>query len=397
MSKSEKKTESQPTAAPGSSVIKTIAIGVLLLVLGGVLLRNHLFQPAMYDTLGQTMGTDYHVSVCAESSWGWERTGVAIENELLRVNQMMSVFLTDSEISQFNDNPSIDWVEVSPELVKLVKLSKEVSQRVDGKFDITVGPLVDLWGFGAKQKKRTTLPTQADIEKALSIAGLDKLEYRESPPALKKAVPELRVNLSGVAKGYGVDCVAALLEKRGYTNYMIEIGGETRTRGHKVVTQEKTGWLSFFSSEKMNVPWAIGIKRPIPEGLFGLPIIELSVNLNDHAMATSGDAYSTWEIEGQRYTHIIDPTSGKAVQPLGFGIEIEGEEVGSVSVIAPTCAEADAFATGFYLLGAEKGIATADANGLAVAYLIRTGELVTPVRVIMSEAFKKSYCPEHSN
>jgi thiamine biosynthesis lipoprotein len=182
---------------------------------------------------------------------------------------------------------------------------------VDGKFDITIGPLVDLWGFGKKKRTLVNPPAPADIVMLQQHCGLDKLEFREESKgvkaALKKAVPELRIDLSGVAKGYGVDCIANLLQKRGYTHYMIEIGGETRCRGHKVVLQEQSGWMSMFSAEQQLVPWVIGIKEPVPLELFEMPGIALKVELGDRALATSGDAYNTIEIAGQRYTHIIDP------------------------------------------------------------------------------------------
>jgi len=348
----------------------------------------------MHETAGDTMGTKYYVKVCADSSWGWERMQTAVETELVRVNQMMSTFIDDSEIVKFNDNPSTDWIPASPEMVNLVKLSKEASEIVDGRFDITVGPLVDLWGFGKKRRTMAIPPPLADIVRIQEYCGLDKLEYRESPPALKKSVPELRIDLSGVAKGYGVDCVAAVLEKRGYTNYMIEIGGETRTRGHKVVLQDNQGFFSMFSAEKLEAPWMIGISEPIPVDQFENPPVVMAINLNDRAMATSGDAHNTKEIGGQRYTHIIDPRTGEAVRPEEFGTGVEGEEIGSVSVIADTCAEADALATGFYLLGLRRGIATANEFDIAVVYLIRTGDPSNPIRTVMSEAFEKNDKPK---
>ena len=392
------KTKNDTTEQPANSVnstVKTVGIAVAILVFGGIMLKSYLFKPEIYKTTGKTMGTDYCVTVCADSSWGWERTETAIDNELARVNQLMSTFLSDSEITRFNDSPSTDWIEVSPEIVQLVKLSKKVSEIVDGKFDITVGPLVDLWGFGTKKRNLTTPPAPADIAQALWNSGLVKLEYREASPgvkpALKKANPELRIDLSGVAKGYGVDCVATLLRKRGYNNYMIEIGGETRTLGHKIVRQEPKGWLWMFSADQQVAPWLIGIKEPVPLELFELPVMALKVNLNDHAMATSGDAYNTHEIGGQRFMHIIDPQSGEAVSPDEPGTGKLGEEIGSVSVIADTCAEADALATGFFLLGVERGIATANDHNLPVVYLIRTGNPDTPVRAAMSEVYKKNY------
>lgn len=387
--KAEKKSGSQTPESSKPSIPKTIAIIILAVFGGWMLLKSYLFKPEMYNTSGDTMGSaKYHVIVCADSGWGWERTSATVENELTRIDQMMSTFIADSEVSKFNENPSTDWIAVSPEIVEMVKLSKETAAIVEGKFDITIGPLVDLWGFGKKKKTLTAPPAPADVAMAQSISGLDKLEFQEYPPALKKTVPELRIDLSGIVKGYGVDRVAAVLEKRGYKNYMIEIGGETRTRGHKVVMQEKKSW---FSAEKVNMPWTIGVEQPIPRGLFEQPMIAMKVHLDGHAMATSGDTHNSVEIGGRRYTHLIDPVSGEAVQPSEFGTGIDGEELGSVSVIMPTCAQADALATGFFLLGVERGIAVADANNLPVVYLIRTGEQADPIRTVMSEAYKKNY------
>ncbi len=390
MSEKNKNIETEKAPKPLSSKLKTVALIALLAAMGWMMLKSHLFKPELYKTGGDTMGTKYHVIVCADSGWGWERTATAIENELVRVNGLMSTFIPDSEISKFNDNPSTDWIEVSPEMVKMVKLSKEASKIVDGKFDITVGPLVDLWGFGKKPRKLTAPPAPADIAMTQLACGLDKIDFQENPPALKKKVPGLRIDLSGVAKGYGVDCVAKVLGDRGYKNYMIEIGGETRTRGHKVVLQDKKSW---FSAEKQSLPWYIGVEQPTPVEMFEMPTVALKINLNDHAMATSGDARNYHEIGGQHYTHIIDPVTGEALTPEQLGTGVDGEETGSVSVIADTCAEADSLATGFFLLDVRRGIETADRNELAVAYLIRTDDPNNPIRVVMSEAFKKNYAP----
>lgn len=388
----KKNTETQPTGASKMSIARMIALALVLILGGWMLLKSYLFKPEMYNANGETMGTaKYHVIVCAESGWGWERSAAAVESELARIDKMMSTFIADSEVSKFNDNPSTDWISVSPEIVELVKLSKEVSQTVDGKFDITIEPLIELWGFGKRKRTLVAPPAPADIAMTQLNTGLDKLEYQEKPPALKKAVPKLRIDLSGIAKGYAVDRVAAVLEKRGYTNYQIDIGGEIRVKGHKVVMQEKTGWFSMFASEKANVPWEIGIERPIPHATFEQPIVVQKFQLNDRALATSGDTYETHDIAGRRYTHIIDPISGEAVQSFEHGTDIPGEEIGSVSVIAPTCAEADALATGFFLLDVKRGIEIADADDLAVVYLIRTGESAHPVRAVMSEAYKKNY------
>jgi len=159
--------------------------------------------------------------------------------------------------------------------------------------------------------------------------------------------------------------------------------------------QDNQGFFSMFSAEKLEAPWLIGIPEPVHVEQYEYPPIVLKVNLNDRAMATSGDAENTRVIAGRRYTHIIDPRSGEAIMPEEFGTGVEGEEIGSVSVIADTCAEADALATGFYLLGIKRGIATANEFDLAVVYLIRTGDPNNPVRTVMSEAFEKNDHPKN--
>ncbi|MCL2348233.1 MAG: FAD:protein FMN transferase [Planctomycetaceae bacterium] len=370
-----------------------IIIGILLVLF----VIWHFVIPSLFvsrylETIGETMGgirycvrVSGNVPVFSNDEAGWGKTKTAIQEELDRIDRMMSTFKATSEVTKFNRFASTDWFPVSDEIVKLVKLSQETAPIVENKFDITVGPFVDLWGFGPKKKTLAAVPSPADLAEIKMTTGLEKLEYRVSPPALRKTVPELRIDLSGVAKGYAVDCVAQLLEQRGHQNYMIEIGGETRTRGTK----------------KDGHPWVIGIQEPFPVSLDEKPTIFQKVDLKNHAMATSGDAQSHVEIDGKRYTHIIDPVTGNALPTslwgTGLDAENEGEQVGSVSVIAETCARADALATGFFLTGAikgvDRGIQIADQQQLAIMYLIRTGDEKNPVRAVMSAEYQKNYAP----
>ena len=353
---------------------------VLVLFMIWYFVIPHLFVLRHLEKTGETMGGMYYcVRVSSNFERGWEKTKTDIQEELDRIDQMMSTFKATSEVTKFNRSASTDWFPVSEEIVKLVQLSQETAPIVENKFDITVGPFVDLWGFGPKKKTLSAVPSPADLAEIKMATGLEKLEYRVSPPALKKSVSELHIDLSGVAKGYAVDCLAQLLEKKGYQNYAIEVGGEIRTRGTK----------------KDGLPWMTGIEEPFPTPLYDKPTIFQKVDLKDHAMATSGDSQSYVEIAGKYYTHLIDPVTGNALPTSLLDTQVEGEQVGSVSVIDKTCARADALATGFFLIGATKGvdrgIQIADQQQLAVIYLIRTGDEKNPVRAVMSAEYQKNY------
>ncbi|MDR1492382.1 MAG: FAD:protein FMN transferase [Planctomycetaceae bacterium] len=350
-------------------------IAVIFAALAYYGIKSHFFVSKPYNALGETMGTiPYCVRVFSNTSRGWEKTSDEIKKELTRIDHLMSTYKKESEVTKFNENPSVDWIEVSDELVKLVKLSKETSEIVDKKFDVTIAPLVDLWGFGPHKRTLANPPSPADIALAQSKSGLDKLEFQENPPALKKAESELRIDLSGIAKGYAVDCVAAVLEKRGYRNYLIEVGGETRTRGYKTDRQTRE-----------TQHWLIGIEAPFPRAQFQPLQIFAPIDLKDRAMATSGDSQNFTEIAGRRYSHIIDPISGEAQKTSLPNINSDDEEIGSVSVVASSCAQADALATGFFLLGTERGIEIANRYKIPVIYVLRTGNANSPLRMVKSD------------
>ena len=168
-----------------------------------------------------------------------------IESELERVNAQMSTYLTPSELSRFNQQTSDEWFPVSTETAAVVELALQLTRESDGAFDVTVGPLVNLWGFGPTPR-RSQAPSQADIATALEAVGSDKLQVRLVPPALRKTHPALQVDLSAIAKGHGVDRVADVLERMQFSSYFVEIGGEVRTKGTKPGGQA----------------WQVGIEQP---------------------------------------------------------------------------------------------------------------------------------------
>jgi thiamine biosynthesis lipoprotein len=253
----------------------------------------------------------------------------------------MSTYLPESELSRFNRHEGLDWYAVSPELVRVVAAGREVSKRSQGAFDVTVGPLVNLWGFGPTGRPNV-VPTDEAIAECRDRVGYDRLEVREELPALRKRRADLYVDLSAIAKGFAVDEIARLLEQCGVRGYMVEIGGEVSTGGRKPDGSS----------------WRIGIERPVATARE----IQCVVELDDRSLATSGDYRNFFELQGRRYSHEIDPRTGRPVK----------QGLVSVSVLADDCMTADAWATALMVLGPETALPTARQHGLDVLCMIRT-------------------------
>jgi thiamine biosynthesis lipoprotein len=312
-------------------------------------------QQAVLALRGATMGTTYSVQIPEDPAVAFDRAALAerIKALLAEINALMSTYQPDSELSRFNASASTDWIPASPELVAVIAAAQEVSRASDGAFDATVGPLVNLWGFGPRVTA-DALPTDAEIAAARALVGWQKLRLRDEPPALRKARPDLYVDLSAIAKGYAVDRVAEVLEAAGITNYLVEIGGELRGRG----------------VNGRGEPWRIAIERPDTErrAIFRV------VALQDLGMATSGDYRNFFEVDGERYSHTIDPASGRPV----------GHRLASVTVLADAAMDADAWATALLVLGPERGMALADAQGIAALFIEHAADAL---RATASQAF----------
>ena len=293
---------------------------------------------------GSTMGTSYSVQVADPPP---SIDGAALQRRidalLADVNGLMSTYQPDSELSRFNSSRSTDWFPVSAELARVVDQAQAVNAASNGAFDVTVGPLVNLWGFGP-DLKADQLPTQPEIDAALANTGHDKLQVRLDPPALRKALPDLYVDLSAIAKGYGVDRVAELLAGEGIANALVEIGGELNGRGHN----------------GRGEPWRIAVERPDP----GARSVFRVVPLRDMGMATSGDYRNFFTLDGKRYSHTIDPTTGRPVV----------HSLASVTVLAESSMQADAWATALLVLGPELGFDLAQARGMAALLISHDGE-----------------------
>jgi len=316
-----------------------ITIWLIHLLVGGCS-RTH--QSTQAELTGETMGTTFSITIPKlPSNVSVPKLSAGIEGILQQVNQQMSNWIQDSEISRFNQSSSTDWFEVSPATALVIEQSIRYSKESYGAFDVTVAPLIDAWGFGP-QGREIDPPDEEQLAELRTITGTDKLEVRTDPPAIRKAVPEVSVNLSAIAKGYGVDAIAEYLEGLGIMDYLVEIGGEVRMGGRKVNGQK----------------WRVGVERPKA----GQRSLQKIVMLTDSAMATSGDYRNFIERNGQKYSHTIDPVSLKPIT----------HRLASVTVMAKNCLEADAVATALMVMGPETGYDWAEKRQISALMLIHT-------------------------
>ena len=322
---------------------------VLLLFVGAVCLSavagcGGPEQPAkvIRSFFGTTMGTEYTVRVVGPAGEpNWPALQQQIDRRLEAISRQMSTYLPDSEISRFNRYEGRDWFPASAEFVRVVAAGLEVSRSTQGAFDVTVGPLVNLWGFGPAGRPGD-VPTDEAIAACRARVGYERLEVRAEPPALRKHRPDLDIDLSAIAKGFAVDEVAGLLDQHGSQSYMVEIGGEVRTRGRK---PDGGSW-------RIGIEWPVATAREI----------QWVVELDDRSLATSGNYRTFFEQQGRRYSHEIDPRTGR---PVEHGLV-------SVSVLASDCMTADAWATALIVLGPEAALSAARQHGLDVLCMIHT-------------------------
>jgi len=280
---------------------------------------------------GATMGTSYHVKVVVPSTENSDSEAIKqeIDSDLADFNKLLSTYDPDSELSRFNQHRATDPFPVSPQTLKVVRAAYEIYNQSGGVFDPSVSPLIDLWGFGSQGSKLEP-PSAEAIEEATSAIGMNRLVIAED--SLSKEIPDLQLNLSAIAKGYGVDVIANVLFDEGFEDLMVEIGGEVVVRGKNLKRQ----------------PWTIGVDSP-NQSADQRNLIE-TLSLDNCAVATSGDYRNAFEYNGRLYSHIIDPRTGWPIP----------ESVKSVTVIAPTCMVADGAATAIMAMGAEKGLKWAE-------------------------------------
>jgi thiamine biosynthesis lipoprotein len=297
---------------------------------------------------GLTMGTTYLVKIniakyknkVSISSLKQELI-TDINNLLLKINKEMSVFDKESVVSEFNQWQSEEWFTISEEMYRVMKAADQISRESTGAFDVTVAPLIDLWGFGLNRKDQSGIPDVKEIQEKLNEIGYNKIEIKDNPPGLRKMNPRISINLSAIAKGYGVDMIAAYLQNKGYLNYLVEVGGEICCHG----------------VNELGVVWNIGILRPDSDSL-----IQMVIPLKNMTVATSGDYRNYFEKNQKKYSHSIDPRSGFPVT----------HQLASVTVFHHTCMMADAYATALNVLGPSDGLQLAEDKKIAALFILRT-------------------------
>lgn len=320
--------------------LKIVLISVLLLLASCDLPRIPLFEIS-----GNTMGTTYRIKGIREG-FDVDGVGARIADRLRDINQVFSTYIPDSEISLLNKNLSADPIPVSAEMMELLLLCRSLYELTDGAFDVTVGPLVNLWGFGP-DGPGNGVPDADVLDQARTLTGFDQIVFGENTITRP---PGLIIDLSAVAKGYGVDEIAAILDAEAVKRYMVEIGGEVKAVG----------------TNQRNKTWQIGVE--LPDRMSRK--VHKALPLRDLGMATSGDYRNYFVYEGENYSHTIDPDTGWPVT----------HNMASVTVLHPSAAYADGIATGFSVLGLEQTMVIANQQALAVLAIIRESDGYREVR-----------------
>ena len=321
-------------------------------------------QPSQIELSGLTMGTTYNIKIIPEkdSILSTKLIKQKIDSVLISVNYQMSTYLFDSQITQFNNHESTTSFTVSNDFSFVVERALHWSKLTDGAFDITIVPLLYLWGFGPGQASELgdIFPEEHAVQKRRTHVGYEKLITNKY--YLKKKDPFIKIDLNAIAKGFGVDAVYSFLESIGMNNIMVEIGGEVRTKG----------------KNQKNEPWMIAVETPDLESA-GSKTISWVLPLESKAMATSGDYRNYYEIDGIRYSHEIDPRTGYPVQT----------GVASATVVATNCMDADALATALIIMGAESGLQFIEKlDGVEAFLILREGN--DNYRTIKSSGMKIS-------
>jgi thiamine biosynthesis lipoprotein len=304
---------------------------------------------------GETQGTTYSIKLSELTrQQSVYELQVEIDTVLAQIDTQMSNWNPDSEVSQFNKFSETEWFDVSADTARVVATALDISQQSGGAFDITIKPLVDLWGFGSV-KNKSSIPTDREIKAALQHSGWQRIEVRASPPSLRKSSGDVQLDLSGIAQGFTVDRLATLLESKGISSYLIEVGGEMRAHGRK----------------EDGTAWKIGIERPA-KGTVASRTVHRIVALNNCSLATSGDYRHYRVLKDKHYSHTIDPRTGRPVE----------HRLASVSVLTENCMRADALATLLMVLGPEDGFRWAIERKIAAVFIVRDGngfsERLTP-------------------
>jgi len=300
-------------------------------------------EPPVVQLAGTTMGTTWHVTyVTSGNDVAQSRLQQGIEEQLAQIDRSMSTYREDSEISRFNATAPNTWFTVSPGFYSVLSTALVVGRTSAGAYDVTVAPLVDLWGFGPGPAIDVP-PAESAIARLLAQVGQGNIRRDSANSQVMKLV-DLSLDFSSLAKGYAVDQVANWLAGQGLSRFLVEVGGEMRMSG----------------MSGRGDPWRVAIEQPESTGRS----MANAISLTDVSVATSGDYRNYFEVDGKRYSHSIDPRTGYPVV----------HNLVSVTVVHPSAMLADAWATALTVLGAEQAMAVAQTEELAVYFIRSVGE-----------------------
>ena len=292
---------------------------------------------------GESMGTRWSVRLYARPGADLHALHAGIQQQLDQVVAQMSTWEAQSDISRYRRAAAGSWQAIPEGFAQVLDCAIEVARASDGAFDPTLGPLVDLWGFGSAGTPRR-VPSGEDIERARAQCGWQRLQRRAGGRELLQP-GGLQLDLSAIAKGHGADLAAAHLRAHGIAAALVEVGGEVRGYGRKPDGQ----------------PWRVLVESAADEGAGEQELPARVLQQEDAAVATSGDRWHRFEQDGQRYAHTLDPRSGRPV----------ADAAAAVTVVAANAMHADAWATALTVMGAQAGLDFARAHGLAARFLVR--------------------------
>jgi FAD:protein FMN transferase len=300
-----------------------------------ILLSSCAKQPEKIQITGRTMGTTWHLTVADKlADSGLQQ---ALQHRLDELDLAFTNW-RESPVTRFNASRTTDWQSVPCELAEMVSFARELSEKTEGAFDVTLSPVIDLWGFGAKGRVKSP-PSDEAISKAMQHVNWRKLEAKLDPPALRKLDPEIEINVSAMADGYACDDLVSLLRKSGVKNFLLEIGGAVVASG---VNDEGQSWRA-------------GIQRPHATTGETVKVI----TLQNEAVSTSGVYRQYFESDGRRYAHVLDARTGRPIQ----------HDLVSVSVISGSAFSADGWDTALLILGPVEGRKLAEALKLDAMFL----------------------------
>lgn len=283
---------------------------------------------------GRTMGSYYSVVIDSPGRADAERLQTEIESKFADISRQMSNWDEDSEISKFNRSETTEWFSVSADFARVVEEAKRLHTLTEGALDVTVSPLIDIWGFG--RKKGRIVPSDEEIERARKSVGMEHVEVRLEPASIRKDLSTVQLNLSSLAPGYAADEISRILRSHSLKSHVVDVGGEN-TAGELKSSGD---------------PWRIGVESP----LGGLHKV---IDLENQSIATSGDYRNFFVAGGKKYSHILNPVTGRPVE----------NPPASVSVIHRSCMTADALDTAMMVLGSERGLAIARQCEVDVMFL----------------------------